>query len=50
MSRQFPAGSRDKDGGALAMKVYGHLRDQYSAGMAKLVKIQPTAVNKTTAI
>jgi integrase len=26
-----------KDGGALAMKVYGHLRDQHSSNMAKLV-------------
>jgi integrase len=26
-----------KDGGALAMKVYGHLRDQHSASMAKKV-------------
>jgi integrase len=26
-----------KDGGALAMKVYGHLRDQHSADMAKRV-------------
>ena len=34
-----------KDGGALAMKVYGHLRDQHSASMAKLVKFQPSAGN-----
>jgi integrase len=27
-----------KDGGALAMKVYGHLRDQHSSEMAKLVR------------
>ena len=26
-----------KDGGALAMKVYGHLRDQYSTNMAQKV-------------
>jgi integrase len=26
-----------KDGGALAMRVYGHLRDQHSVSMAKLV-------------
>jgi hypothetical protein len=26
-----------KDGGALAMKVYGHLRDQHSSNMAKRV-------------
>jgi integrase len=26
-----------KDGGALAMKVYGHLRDQHSADMAEKV-------------
>ena len=31
-----------KDGGALAMKVYGHLRNQHSASMAKLVKFAPT--------
>ncbi|MDA1277859.1 MAG: tyrosine-type recombinase/integrase [Verrucomicrobia bacterium] len=30
-----------KDGGALAMKVYGHLRNQHSASMAKLVKFSP---------
>jgi hypothetical protein len=27
-----------KDGGALAMKVYGHLRDQHSAAMAQKVQ------------
>ena len=27
-----------KDGGALAMKVYGHLRNQHSTSMARLVK------------
>jgi integrase len=32
-----------KDGGVLAMKVYGHLRDQHSASMARLVKFQPPA-------
>jgi hypothetical protein len=26
-----------KDGGALAMKVYGHLRDQHSVNMAQRV-------------
>jgi len=26
-----------KDGGVLAMRVYGHLRDQHSAAMAKRV-------------
>jgi len=26
-----------KDGGALAMRVYGHLRDQHSAAMAQRV-------------
>lgn len=30
-----------KDGGALAMKVYGHLRDEHSAAMAKLVSFTP---------
>lgn len=30
-----------KDGGALAMKVYGHLRNQHSVSMAKLVKFGP---------
>ena len=34
-----------KDGGALAMKVYGHLRNQHSASMAKLVNFAPTASN-----
>ena len=35
-----------KDGGALAMKVYGHLRDQHSVAMAQKVsfsKAQPKA-------
>ena len=30
-----------KDGGALAMKVYGHLRDEHSSTMAKKVSFQP---------
>lgn len=30
-----------KDGGALAMKVYGHLRDQHSVAMAQKVKFGP---------
>jgi integrase len=34
-----------KDGGALAMKVYGHLRNQHSASMAKLVNFAPTDSN-----
>src|SRR5438477_10059006 len=34
-----------KDGGALAMKVYGHLRNQHSASMAKLVKFEETVSN-----
>ena len=34
-----------KDGGALAMKVYGHLRNQHSASMARLVKFEPAASN-----
>ena len=29
-----------KDGGALAMKVYGHLRDTHSAAMAQKVHFQ----------
>ena len=33
-----------KDGGALAMKVYGHLRDQHSVAMAQRVRFGPTAV------
>jgi integrase len=42
-----------KDGGALAMKVYGHLRDQHSASMAKLVSftsnstVSPTPQQET---
>jgi len=35
-----------KDGGALAMRVYGHLRDAHSADMAKRVTFsnpQPTS-------
>jgi integrase len=31
-----------KDGGALAMKVYGHLRNHHSASMAKLVTFTPS--------
>ena len=34
-----------KDGGALAMKVYGHLRDQHSATMAKKVRFFSTSPN-----
>jgi integrase len=34
-----------KDGGALAMKVYGHLRNQHSSSMAKLVNFAPTDSN-----
>jgi hypothetical protein len=31
-----------KDGTALAMKFYGHLRDRHSASMARLVHFAPT--------
>jgi integrase len=31
-----------KDGGALAMKVYGHLRDQHSVAMAQKVTFAAT--------
>ncbi|HEX3719664.1 MAG TPA: site-specific integrase [Verrucomicrobiae bacterium] len=34
-----------KDGGALAMKVYGHLRNQHSASMAKLVNFAASNPN-----
>jgi len=34
-----------KDGGALDMKVYSHLRNQHSASMAKLVKFAPNDSN-----
>jgi integrase len=34
-----------KDGGALAMKVYGHLRDQHSATMAQKVSFSSTSQN-----
>lgn len=34
-----------KDGGALAMKVYGHLRDQHSVNMAQKVTFQQVAAN-----
>jgi integrase len=34
-----------KDGGALAMKIYGHLRNQHSASMAKLVNFAPSNPN-----
>ena len=33
-----------KDGGALAMKVYGHLRDQHSTAMAQKVKFSTSPV------
>jgi len=33
-----------RDGGALALKVYGHLRNQHSVNMAKLVNFEPTNV------
>jgi hypothetical protein len=36
-----------RDGGALAMKVYGHLRHQHSASMAKLVKFGSAEANIT---
>ena len=34
-----------KDGGALAMKTYGHLRDQHSAAMAQKVSLDLPRVN-----
>jgi integrase len=41
-----------QDGGALAMKVYGHLRNEHSANMAKRVSFdatpQPDGVTDTT--
>lgn len=37
-----------KDGGALAMKTYGHLRDQHSANMAQKVVFSEPASNATT--
>jgi len=36
-----------KDGGALAMKVYGHLRDQHSVAMAQKVTFNKTEANET---
>ena len=33
-----------KDGGALAMKTYGHLRDEHSAAQARKVSFAPTAL------
>ena len=35
-----------KDGGALAMRVYGHLRDQHSANMAQRVTFAPATFEK----
>jgi len=35
-----------KDGGALAMKVYGHLRDQHSVNMAQRVTFRKSATQK----
>lgn len=34
-----------QDGGALAMKVYGHLRDEHSESMAKKVSFQPVPIS-----
>lgn len=34
-----------RDGGALALKVYGHLRNQHSASMAKLVRFEAPGSN-----
>ena len=36
-----------KDGGGLAMKVYGHLRNQHSTSMAKLVSFEPINIVPT---
>jgi integrase len=38
-----------KDGGALALRVYGHLRNHHSASMAKLVKFTPDSGARETA-
>lgn len=38
-----------KDGGALAMKVYGHLRDEHSVTMARKVSFSPTEPSRTPA-
>jgi integrase len=38
-----------RDGGALAMKVYGHLRNQHSTNMAKLVRFAPAEPATTVA-
>ena len=35
-----------KDGGALAMKVYGHLRDQHSVAMAHKVTFSSSQKNE----
>ena len=37
-----------KDGGALAMKVYGHLRDQHSVAMAQRVSFNEPAAGQAT--
>ncbi len=34
-----------KDGGALAMKVYGHLRDEHSAAQAQRVRFSNPSAN-----
>ena len=38
-----------QDGGALAMKVYGHLRDEHSNSMAKKVSFQPAMITPVQA-
>jgi integrase len=35
-----------KDGGALAMRTYGHLRDEHSAAMSKRVSFSPVTSGK----
>jgi hypothetical protein len=48
MFRQVRVSGRlgHKDGGALAMKVYGHLRDPHSAAMAQWVSFGSAADNQ----
>jgi hypothetical protein len=38
-----------RDGGALAMRTYGHLRDQHSTAMAQQVSFQKTIAGESVA-
>jgi hypothetical protein len=49
-SQPSPAGSVHKDGGALAMKTYGHLRREHSVAQALKVSFAPVATKQAEVI